>query len=33
VTIIKADAVRGLSLPREVIDKMFYGNAKRAFAL
>jgi hypothetical protein len=33
VMIIKADAVRGLSLPREVIDKMFYGNAKRAFAL
>jgi predicted TIM-barrel fold metal-dependent hydrolase len=33
VEIIKADAVRGLALPRAVIDKMFYGNARRAFAL
>ena len=32
VEIIKAD-VPGLALPREVIDKIYYGNAKRAFAL
>jgi hypothetical protein len=32
VEIIKAD-VRGLALPREVIDKIYYGNARRAFAL
>jgi hypothetical protein len=32
VEIIKAD-VPGLALPRGVIDKMFYGNAMRAFAL
>ena len=31
VEIIKAD-VPGLALPREVIDKIYYGNAKRAFA-
>ena len=32
VEIIKAD-VPGLALPREVIDKVYYGNAMRAFAL
>jgi len=32
VEIIKAD-VPGLALPREVIDKVYYGNAARAFAL
>ena len=32
VEIIKAD-VPGLALPREVIDKIYYDNAKRAFAL
>jgi len=32
VEIIKAD-VRGLALPREVIDKVYYANARRAFAL
>jgi hypothetical protein len=32
VEIIKAD-VRGLALPRGVIDKIYYGNAARAFAL
>src|SRR6186713_1673901 len=32
VEIIKAD-VPGLALPREVIDKVYYGNAVRAFAL
>ena len=32
VEIIKAD-VKGLALPREVIDKVYYGNARRAFAL
>ena len=32
VEIIKAD-VRGLALPRAVIDKVYYGNARRAFAL
>jgi predicted TIM-barrel fold metal-dependent hydrolase len=32
VEIIKAD-VPGLALPREVIDKVYYDNAKRAFAL
>jgi hypothetical protein len=32
VEIIKAD-VRGLALPREVIDKVYYRNAVRAFAL
>ena len=32
VEIIKAD-VRGLALPREVIDKVYYANAMRAFAL
>ncbi len=32
VEIIKAD-VRGLALPREVIDKIYYSNAQRAFAL
>jgi predicted TIM-barrel fold metal-dependent hydrolase len=32
VEIIKAD-VPGLGLPRQVIDKVYYGNALRAFAL
>ena len=32
VEIIKAD-VRGLALPRAVIDKVYYRNSKRAFAL
>ena len=32
VEIIKAD-VRGLALPRAVIDKIYYGTSKRAFAL
>jgi hypothetical protein len=32
VEIIQAD-VRGLALPREVIDKIYYDNAARAFAL
>lgn len=32
VEIIKAD-VPGLALPRDVIDKIYYGNAARAFAL
>jgi predicted TIM-barrel fold metal-dependent hydrolase len=32
VEIIKAD-VRGLELPREVIDKIYYGNSVRAFSL
>jgi predicted TIM-barrel fold metal-dependent hydrolase len=32
VEMIKADA-RGLALPREVIDKVYYGNAVRVFAL
>ena len=32
VEIIKAD-VKGLALPREVIDKVYYQNAARAFAL
>ena len=32
VEIIKAD-VKGLALPRRVIDKIYYANAKRAFAL
>ncbi len=32
VEIIKAD-VKGLALPREVIDKVYYSNSKRAFAL
>ncbi len=32
VEIIKAD-VPGLALPREVIDKVYYRNAARAFAL
>jgi len=32
VEIIKAD-VPGLALPREVIDKVYYANAVRAFAL
>ena len=32
VEIIKAD-VKGLALPRKVIDKIYYGNSKRAFAL
>lgn len=32
VEIIKAD-VKGLALPREVIDKVYYENAKAAFAL
>jgi Amidohydrolase len=32
VEIIKAE-VRGLALPREVIDKVYYANSKRAFAL
>jgi len=32
VEIIKAD-VPGLALPRAVIDKLYYGNAARAFAL
>ena len=32
VELIKAD-VRGLALPRAVIDKIYYANSKRAFAL
>lgn len=32
VEIIKAD-VKGLALPREVIDKVFYANAKRTYGL
>lgn len=32
VEIIRAD-VQGLALPREVIDKIYYANARRAFAL
>jgi hypothetical protein len=32
VEIIKAD-VKGLALPRKVIDKIYYANSKRAFAL
>ena len=32
VEMIKAD-VPGLALPREVIDKIYYSNAVRAFAL
>jgi hypothetical protein len=32
VEIIKAD-VKGLALPREVIDKVFYSNARRVYLL